>query len=152
MIRCVAERNIELLTLFNYKYDGHTVEDGKVVLTVHPTSAAAASGAAPVAIVATHLFRAEGFNVTIKSPFVLSVPTSPPRARVHSLCPADVLTPHWSALMRYSFPDTPIYIIGSGKTAMDVIYHLSAREKCAAGRLHCIAGRGTWCGAIPDSS
>ena len=80
MIRCVAERNIELLTLFIYKYDGHTVEDGKVVLTVHPTSAAAASGAAPVAIVATHLFRAEGFNVTIKSPFVLSVPTSPPRA------------------------------------------------------------------------
>ena len=143
---CVAEHNVELLTMFNYEYDGHAVKDGKVVLTVNPTSAAATSGAAPVSIVATHLFRAEGFNVTIKSPFVLSVPAtcSPRRARVHSLCPADVLTPQWSALMRYSFPHAPIYIIGSGKTAMDVIYHLAKREKCAAGRLHCIAGRGTW--------
>jgi cation diffusion facilitator CzcD-associated flavoprotein CzcO len=144
---CIAEHNIELVTLFNYEYDCHTVEDGKVVLTVNPTSAVEPSGmVAPVSIVATHLFRAEGFNVIIKTPFVLSAPSSPtgPGARVHSLCPADVLTAQWSALMRYSLPDTPIYVIGSGKTAMDILYHLSKREKSAADRLHCIAGRGTW--------
>jgi cation diffusion facilitator CzcD-associated flavoprotein CzcO len=143
---CIAEHNVELVTLFNYEYDGHAVEDGKVVLKVNPTSAAEPSGVAPVSIVTTHLFRAEGFNVTIKTPFVLSVPSSPtgPGARVNSLCPADVLSAQWSALMRYSLPDTPIYVIGSGKTAMDIIYHLSRREKSAAGRLHCIAGRGTW--------
>jgi hypothetical protein len=145
---CAAERaDIELVTLFSFQYDGHSIEDGRVSLTVAPTATAAASGAAPVSIVATHLFRAEGFDVTIKTPFALSAPCTAAGsgARVHSLCPADVLTAHWNALMRYSSPDAPIYVIGSGKTAMDVIYHLCKREKRAAGRVHCVSGRGTWC-------
>ena len=35
-------------------------------------------------------------------------------------------------------------VIGSGKTAMDVIVHLSRREGGMASRLHCVAGRGTY--------
>ena len=34
--------------------------------------------------------------------------------------------------------------IGSGKTAMDAIVHLSRREGGMASRLHCVAGRGTY--------
>ena len=65
--------------------------------------------------------------------------------RIHSLSPADVLTPKWNALMRYgAAADAPIYVIGSGKTAMDVIVHLSRREGGMASRLHCVAGRGTY--------
>lgn len=139
--QCVAEKNIELVTLFGFEYQGHEVVDGKVSLTAVPTAGRAdTSGAAPVSIVAKHLFRAEGFDVSIKVPFVLSAPA----ARVHSLCPADVLTPKWNALMRYASLDAPIYVIGSGKTAMDVVYHLSKREKASAGRMYCVSGRGTW--------
>ena len=56
-----------------------------------------------------------------------------------------MLTPKWNALMRYgAAADAPINVIGSGKTAMDVIVHLSRREGGMASRLHCVAGRGTY--------
>jgi lysine/ornithine N-monooxygenase len=44
----------------------------------------------------------------------------------------------------YAYPlrrDKPIYVIGSGKTAMDVIYHLcKTGDPHMRNRLHCIAG------------
>jgi lysine/ornithine N-monooxygenase len=56
-----------------------------------------------------------------------------------------VLTPRYNTLMSYGAgADKPIYVIGSGKTAMDCIGHLHTKLPSARGRLHCIAGRGTW--------
>ena len=56
-----------------------------------------------------------------------------------------MLTPACNALMQFSKDrDKPIFVIGSGKTAMDVIVHLSRREGGMASRLHCVAGRGTY--------
>ena len=169
---CVAEKNIQLVQLFRYEYHGHETVGGRVQLTAQPTAEAAMGGVSPVRIVASTLFRAEGFDVAIKTPFELSAqirsfpsrcaPRPPLSAefrlgalgsealcccgcRIHSLSPADVLTPKWNALMRYgAAADAPIYVIGSGKTAMDVIVHLSRREEGMASRLHCVAGRGTY--------
>lgn len=82
-----------------------------------------------------------GFNVQVKRPLPFA-----PATRIVSLCPADVLGPAWNAHMRSAAGrGKPIYFIGSGKTAMDCIYHLCKHE--GAGRLyqdriHCIAGRG----------
>ena len=58
----------------------------------------------------------------------------------------DVLTPKWNALMSYGADaGAPIYVIGSGKTAMDTIFQLTQRlGATVAGRMRCIAGRGTF--------
>ena len=70
------------------------------------------------------LIRSQGLDIKIKVPFTLSA-SNP---RVHSVSPAQVLTPKWNAAM-LSCPNTPIYVVGSGKTAMDIIYHLAGPER-----------------------
>merc|ERR1712232_80115 len=61
-----------------------------------------------------------------------------------SLCPADILTPAWNAYMRSEGRHRPLYFVGSGKTAMDCIYHLchTDTDSIYKTRIHCIAGRG----------
>ena len=96
----------------------------------------------PVTILADKMIIATGVNIPRK----LSIEFSPPvSASVHSLCPADILSPRWHPIMKYSADaDKPIWIIGSGKTAMDIIYLLSKQEPSWRSRLRCISGRGTW--------
>ena len=140
----VSEKELQLATLFQYAFDGHSINhDGKVTMTVQ--SLLHEDGGVvppPVTITADKLIIATGVNVPQKYPFNFSTPVS---AAVHSLCPADILSPRWHPVMKYSRDaDKPIWIIGSGKTAMDVIYTLSQREPSWRSRMRCIAGRGTW--------
>ena len=157
---CTSEREIELLELFCYQYDGHhTVCNGRVHLTAqplmggtggHPATDENSGARAPaIAIDAARLINASGFDVAKKLPLTLtaSIERSVNRSTrgfVHSLAPADMLSPHWTALLRYSEDaDKPIWVLGSGKTAMDAINHLS-KHATTKGRLHCLAGRGSW--------
>lgn len=56
-----------------------------------------------------------------------------------------VLTAGWDAAMRHGTnKDKPIYVVGSGKTAMDVVYHLSRKVPETKHRIRCISGRGMW--------
>ena len=146
--RCCNERldafsAMMLAALFQYEYGGYTVEGGKVQLVV--TSLLHKDGGVvppPVTILADKMIIATGVNVPQKFPISFSASVS---AAVHSLCPADILSPRWHAMMKYSADaDKPIWIIGSGKTAMDIICTLSQREPGWRSRLRCVAGRGTW--------
>jgi hypothetical protein len=139
---CVSEQELELVTLFQYEFKGHSVADGKVQLLVEPLLHAEGIAPPPVSIRADKLIIATGVNIPRKNPIVFSPPVS---ASVHSLQPADILSPKWHPIMKYSEDaDKPIWIIGSGKTAMDVIYTLSKQEPSWRSRIRCIAGRGTW--------
>jgi hypothetical protein len=128
----VEESKVELFPLFGYSYDGHTIVDGAVELTVQcclkpgETNSGALDMPPPpstVSIRAERMIKATGFDIQMKRPLPFS------SSRVVSLCPADVLQPSWNAVMRSeAHRNKPIYIIGSGKTAMDCIYHLSKNE------------------------
>merc|ERR1719387_1628656 len=65
---------------------------------------------------------------------------------VHSLTAVDCLTPKWNALMKYSDRDvdTPIWVIGSGKTAMDAIIAIAGLGPSVRRRLHCVTGHGVF--------
>ena len=132
----VEENDLQLITLFGYEYAGHTVDDGKVKLDAAPLL----PGSPPVVVTADRLIKAGGFDIKIKEPLRFSS-----TARVHTLSPVDVLSAKWNALMSYgSDAGAPIWVIGSGKTAMDTMYQLTRRLGPTRGRLRCIAGRGTY--------
>ena len=61
-----------------------------------------------------------------------------PEPQVHSLAPVDIMTPEWTTKMHFA-PDAPIWVIGSGKTAIDVIKAL-ARSTIpnVASRIRCV--------------
>ena len=141
----ISEKELDLVSLFQYEYKGsYVIEDGKVHLEVSSLLKEEMPGAAfppPVKIIADRMIVAQGVNIPQKLP--LYFPTL--SESVHSLCPADILSPKWHPIMKYSQDaDKPIWIIGSGKTAMDIICLLSKREPSWRSRLRCIAGRGTW--------
>jgi len=58
----------------------------------------------------------------------------------------DVLTPACNALMQFSKDrDKPIFVIGSGKTAMDTMNALDSELGASvAGRIRCVTGHGAW--------
>ena len=134
----VSETELALVTLFQYRYDGHAIKDGKVHLIVKSLL----HDDLPVTICAAKLIIATGVNIPQKFPIDFPAPVS---NSVHSLCPADILSAKWHPIMKYSQDkDKPIWIIGSGKTAMDIIYTLSKQEPSWRSRIRCVAGRGTW--------
>lgn len=140
----VQENGINLIPLFGYQYTTHAIVDGAVELTVRRMENrfedAALAPPPCVHIRADRMIKAMGANIQIKRPFPFA-----PTTRVVSLCPADILTPSWNAYMRSEEArDKPIYFIGSGKTAMDCVYHLCRTddEEVYKHRLHCVAGRG----------
>lgn len=139
----VREKDLELVPLFQYEYGGHSVEQGgRIRLVVRSLLNGGSVTPPPVTICADKLIIATGVNVPVKRPIAFAAPVS---AAVHSLCPADILSPRWHSIMKYSRDaDKPIWIIGSGKAAMDVICALSLREPGWVSRFRCIAGRGTW--------
>ena len=57
-----------------------------------------------------------------------------------------VLTPACNALMQFSKDrDKPIFVIGSGKTAMDTMNALDSELGASvAGRIRCVTGHGAW--------
>ena len=96
--------------------------------------------AAPITITASRMINCIGFDIPFKRSLQLST-----SKRIHSLTPAEVLTPNWTRTAHFSQDNkAEIWVIGSGKTSMDVMYHLAKREPHTISRIRCIAGRGTW--------
>jgi len=140
---CVREGQLELVPLFGYKYSGHEIVHGKVNFTVHWCESENNHNEhlkppREVHITADRMIKGMGLQVPIKKPFVL------PTRNIVSVCPADILKPAWNAYMRNEGKDKPIYFVGSGKTAMDCMYHLCKDDPQSVykNRMHCLAGRG----------
>ena len=136
---CVAEKGLDLIELFEYECVSCEAAHGDTGVQVVAKSLKAVP-LPTVCVTAEKVIRATGFKIEILKPFEFSAGD-----RVHSLAAVDALTPEWNMRMRFSQnSNTPIYVIGSGKTAMDAIYHLSKRLPGVKERLRCISGSGTW--------
>ena len=90
-------------------------------------------------LTADRMIHGTGFNVTHKKPIILSASAT----AVRSIGPAFVLTPQFNLEFRFLHPPVPIWVIGSGKTAMDVMHRLATTVPGAADRIRCVGGRGT---------
>jgi len=137
----VEQRQLDLICLFGYKYTRHAVtEEGArriVEVCAEPCSGGSEAALPRMTVQASRLIKATGFDIVIKEPMNLT------SQRVHSLAPKDVLTPYWNAKMNYSGDCmAPVWVIGSGKTAYDCMYHLQKQLKDAHSRLRCVSGRG----------
>lgn len=139
----VAEKQLDLVTCFEYEFieaETFANENGETKVRVEARPLRPESGLSAMTFVADRVIKALGANITVKSP--LNFSTS---SRIHSITPADVLTPEWNLKMRFSQDrGAPIFVIGSGKTAMDVIYQIHKQLDHESNRVICIAGRGTW--------
>jgi len=139
-----SDSGVELVELFGFEYIEHHSAGGAVEVRIKPCPKAATGPNQPVvpdnlSIRAARVIKAIGLDVEIKRPLRLTA------CNVHSISPKDVLSPHWKAAVRFS--DKPIFVIGSGKTAMDVINHFAGSglsEGPKGPRVHCVSGRGTW--------
>ena len=147
-LAAIQEQELDVCFLFSHEIDDpakfqvvdHDTEGKPVVQVVARPVGAAPSQAAPlVTVTGNRMINATGFDVPRKVAFDLSTNNT----RIHSLTPADVLTGSFTSLAHFS-TNAEIIVIGSGKTAMDVLYHIAKREPNLAPRLRCIAGRGTW--------
>eukprot|EP01052_Picozoa_sp_SAG31_P006882 SAG31_NODE_322_length_17726_cov_18.070006_12_plen_214_part_00 len=151
---CTAERNIELVTLFGYESRDIVDRGAELAVSAFPLQPdAVAGGLPPLELTCSRLIKAHGFDVRIKQKIKFSAITPSTSVddlsasviaepALHSLSPTDVLTPAWNVKMRQSA--APIWVLGSGKTAMDVIYHLANNLPEVHSRISCIAGHGTW--------
>jgi hypothetical protein len=106
----VSAGHLEVQPLFGHAYTSHAIREGRVDVVATPLSGASQ----PVKIRARRLLLGTGVDVQPVPPFALS------SSRVRSLAVYDPLlcTPEFLQ------SNDPVYIIGSGKTAMDCARHL----------------------------
>jgi hypothetical protein len=135
---------MRLVELFEYECTSYDVVDNSTRVNVHarplhPEGKVAGANLPSVQFRAKRLIYADGGNIPHKAPFEFS--TSAP---IHSITPAMCLTPEMNTRMTIAAEtrDKPIWVIGSGKTAVDVMKGLNKLEG-VQGRLRCISGRGT---------
>ena len=128
----VSAGELELRPLFRHAYRGHRIREARVEVDAVPVGADAA-GKPTVRVRARRLLKATGSDIEILSPFALS------SSRVRSVGVAD------PALMTAEFleSDAPVYVIGSGKTAMDTVRHVATRSR-ARRPIHVVRGSGMW--------
>lgn len=131
---CVREKSLDLVTLFQYEYDGHLINSERRV----EVNATSFTGLPKAKISCKRMINARGVNIQPKLPFVF-----PEASCIHSLTPGDVSAPEWSTRIRYN-QHKPVIVVGSGKTAMDVMLYLGRNLPDAQRRVKCISGRGTW--------
>jgi cation diffusion facilitator CzcD-associated flavoprotein CzcO len=126
----VSAGHLEVMPLFAHAYRGHRIRDGHAEIDAAPISNGETR---TVRIRARKLLKATGFNMEPLPAFPLS------SQRVRSVGPSD------PRLMTSEFldSDAPIYIIGSGKTAMDVVRHV-AQSRRAPRPIHILTGSGMW--------
>lgn len=132
----VSAGHLSVDARFRYAYARHRVRQGKVEIEADPVEEAG-EDRKPLRIVAARMLNATGAQIEVLKPFALS------SARVRSVAVADpiVMSPE------FLDDDKPVYIIGSGKTAMDTALHViehDQRRHDGRRRIHVITGQGMW--------
>lgn len=122
--------HLDITPLFGHAYAGHEVREGRVELVTKPVSNAHAA----VSVRAKRLLLATGAEIEMLPPFALS------SKRIRSLGVSDPVlsTPDFLA------SDAPVYIVGSGKTAMDCALHVIRHRNGKKRQVNVIAGSGMW--------
>ncbi len=125
----VLRERVDLVELYGHRYTEHeerTGPGGSEVVVRY----ADASGA-PRELRAARLIKSFGYRIEQNDPLPVS------SERVHSVAP------HEAAFLGAPLAesDTPVYVVGGGKTGMDTVYDLARRQP---GReVHLLAGAGT---------
>ena len=124
---------VDILRLFGWTMTEYTssAEAGSCEVVAVPVK----SELSVLLVRANLLIMANYLNIKIKRPIIFTA-----NDQVQSTCPVDLLKPYMTEMIEES--DKPIYVIGSGKTALDTINLLSNRFGVGS-RLHCICGHGT---------
>jgi hypothetical protein len=128
----ISAGHLEVQPLFGHAYTGHRIREGRAEIDATPVSNGNGTPK-PVRIRARRLLKATGADIQSLPPFPLS------STRVRSVGVSDpvLTTPEFLS------SDAPVYVIGSGKTAMDCIRHLvSGRRSSRAVNL--LIGSGMW--------
>jgi hypothetical protein len=120
--------HLEIVPLFEHVYSGHRIRAGRAEIEVAPIT----NADRPVRIGARRLLKATGADIQMLPPFPLS------STRVQSVGVSDPV------LMSREFLESsaPVYIIGSGKTAMDCVQHLARHSPSRP--LTLLIGSGMW--------
>ena len=131
-VPAVSAGHLEVKPLFGHAYSGHRISEGRAEIETTPVSTG--NGApAPVRIRARRLLKATGTDIAMLPPFPLS------STRVRSVGVSDPVL----ATPEFLESTAPVYVIGSGKTAMDAVRHI--RQQSRARRpVHLLAGSGMW--------
>ena len=131
-VPAVSAGHLEVKPLFGHAYRGHRVSEGRAEIDAAPVSGGDGVPAT-VRIRARRLLKATGMDIAILPPFPLS------SARVRSVGVSDPV------LTTPEFLDSaaPVYVIGSGKTAMDTVRHILQQSR-AKRPVHVLVGSGMW--------
>ena len=136
-VPAVSAGHLRVDARFRYAYTQHRVARGRVEIEAAPLEDAG-DDRKPLRITAARMLIATGAQIEILKPFALS------SERVRSVAVADpvVMSPE------FLDDDKPVYIIGSGKTAMDtalhVIRHNHQQDHRRRRKIHVITGQGMW--------
>lgn len=127
----VSAGHLEVKPLFGHAYRGHTVSEGRAEIAAAPVSSDDPS--ATVRIRARRLLKATGTDIVMLPPFRLS------SRQVRSVAVSDPVL----ATPEFLESAAPVYVIGSGKTAMDTVRHVLQQSR-AKRPVHVLAGSGMW--------
>ncbi|HLK37063.1 MAG TPA: hypothetical protein VKU41_09965 [Polyangiaceae bacterium] len=131
----VSAGHLDVEPLFGHAYTGHRVREGRVEIDVAPVANGKTTSNRRV-VRARRLLKATGTDIERLPPLALS------SSRVRSVGVSDpaLLTPEFLE------SDTPVYVVGSGKTAMDFVRHVVQRGRRAstARPVHVVTGSGMW--------
>jgi len=128
----VSAGHLDVKPLFGHSYRGHLIREGRAHIEATPVSNGHGSPKT-VRIRARRLLKATGTDIESLPPFSLS------STRVRSVAVSDpVLT-----TAEFLESDAPVYVIGSGKTAMDGVRHIVTRSR-ARRQVNLLIGSGMW--------
>lgn len=131
-VPAVSAGHLDLAPLFNHEYRGHRIHEGRAEIDAVLT--ANGSGATEVVrIRARRLLKATGVNIEMLPPF----PLSSQKVRSYGVSDPVFTTPEFLE------SDAPVYIIGSGKTAMDTVRHVVTRSRSRR-PVNLLTGSGMW--------
>jgi hypothetical protein len=132
-VPAVSAGHLEITPLFGHIYNGHRISDDLVETEATPVSGDQGSARRAVRIRARRLLKATGVNILPLPPFLLS------SGRVRSVAVSDPIltTPEFLE------GDDPVYVIGSGKTAMDCVRHV-IQTRAQRRPVNVILGSGMW--------
>jgi hypothetical protein len=131
-IPSISGRQLQLDPLFEHAYVGHEVSDGQVV--VKAESLPNGRPVQTVRVRAQRLLKATGADIAMLPPF----PISSTQVRSVGVSDPVLTTPE------FLNSDAPVFIVGSGKTAMDTVRHVL--QSCGARRrsVNVVLGSGMW--------